>query len=417
MINREIIYERNVTGSCMKIPEGPNPGLDERLMLKGKLKGTLPVEKTYIDGGGQYWYNISGKQSLDSYCRMKQIGISFVERLVISICSELEILEWNLIHTSCLMLDPELVFITNSNKEFIFTLYPGNSSPIESEFQQLMEYLLTRLDHKDEAAVRAAYGIYERTLEEGYSIMDIRDFIVQTKEEEQTDAVLPAAGNESAGRRQEAFKRPQEVFKKPQEAFRKPQEAFKRPQEVFRKPQETFEKRQERGERPPAGRLERPLGKGRAQKKGGLWQKLWEYVKGRAGGGESAVLAEAPVVYPQEEVYIPQEEIYPTVCLSSFHGAPRGILLYQGMEQFADIPLAERVVKIGHGREADARIDRDTISQLHAKIDRDGDCFYIEDLNSTNGTCVNDEALVYKERRKLKVNDIVQFADVRYRFC
>ncbi|MCM1105419.1 MAG: FHA domain-containing protein [Blautia sp.] len=408
MINREIIYERNVTGSCMKIPEGPNPGLDERLMLKGKLKGTLPVEKTYIDGGGQYWYNISGKQSLDSYCRMKQIGISFVERLVISICSELEILEWNLIHTGCLMLDPELVFITNSNKEFIFTLYPGNSSPIETEFQQLMEYLLTRLDHKDEAAVRAAYGIYERTLEEGYSIMDIRDFIVQTKEQEQTDAELPAAGRENAGRRQEAFKKPQEALRKPQEALRKPQE---------------------RGERQTAGRRGSPLGKGSAQKrervhrkessqrKDGLLQKLWEYVKGQAGGGERAVLAEAPVVYPQEEVYIPQEEIYPTVCLSSFQGAPRGILLYQGMEQFEDIPLAERVVKIGHGREADARIDRDTISQLHAKIDRDGDCFYIEDLNSTNGTCVNDEALVYKERRKLKVNDIVQFVDVRYRFC
>lgn len=75
------------------------------------------------------------------------------------------------------------------------------------------------------------------------------------------------------------------------------------------------------------------------------------------------------------------------------------------------------MVWIGHGPEADARIVRDTVSQIHARIDRDGDHYYIEDLNSTNGTCVNDEALVYKERRLLKINDIVQIADIRYRFC
>ena len=42
--------------------------------------------------------------------------------------------------------------------------------------------------------------------------------------------------------------------------------------------------------------------------------------------------------------------------------------------------------------------------------------FYIEDLNSTNGTFVNDEVLAYKEKKLLKSNDIVRFADVKYRF-
>ena len=117
MINREIIYERNLTGSYMKIPAGMGANLDEKLMLKRKLPGLLPVEKAYVDGDGQYWYNISGKQSLDTYCRMKEIGIEFIERLIISICSEMEMLEWNMIHTSCLMLDPELIFVTHAGKD------------------------------------------------------------------------------------------------------------------------------------------------------------------------------------------------------------------------------------------------------------------------------------------------------------
>ena len=69
MINREIIYERNLTGSFMKIAAGIHAGLDEKLMLRRKLPGLLAVEKAYMDGEGQYWYNISGKQSLDMYCR------------------------------------------------------------------------------------------------------------------------------------------------------------------------------------------------------------------------------------------------------------------------------------------------------------------------------------------------------------
>lgn len=147
-----------------------------------------------MDGEGQYWYNISGKQSLDMYCRVKEVDISFIEKLIMSICSEMEILEWNLIQTNCLMLDPELIFITNSNQEIIFTVYPGGSGTIETEFQQLMEFLLTKVDHKDTRAVKAAYGIYEKTLLDGYSITDIRDEIVRTRQNEGKKAAVEESG-------------------------------------------------------------------------------------------------------------------------------------------------------------------------------------------------------------------------------
>lgn len=443
MINREVIYERNMTGSYMKIPEGMNGGLDERLMLKGKLRGTLPVEKAYIDGGGQYWYNISGKQSLDTYCRMKQIGIEFVERLIVSICSELEILEWNLIHTNCLMLDPELVFITNSNREFIFTLYPGNNTQIELEFQQLMEYLLTRIDHKDEAAVRTVYAIYEKTLEESYSLTDIRDFITETRsresgrpEEESRPLFQPEvraqvqAGNHEREPQTGSYEREAQTGSYGSKSTagryeREPEKDVSLRGNILRSvrppQQEKRQKTRENGVFNAMRQEKTVIG----ETKAGI--NFFENIKNslktlreRIEESHAKVKKkedEPVVVYPEEEISVPQEEIFPTVCLNGFRGAPRGVLLYQGAERLEDIRLESKVVWIGHGPEADARIVRDTISQLHARIDRDGDHYYIEDLNSTNGTCVNDETLVYKERRLLKINDIVQFADIRYRFC
>lgn len=47
-----------------------------------------------------------------------------------------------------------------------------------------MEFLLTKVDHKDTRAVKAAYGIYEKTLLDGYSITDIRDEIVRSRQNE-----------------------------------------------------------------------------------------------------------------------------------------------------------------------------------------------------------------------------------------
>ena len=124
------------------------------------------------------------------------------------------------------------------------------------------------------------------------------------------------------------------------------------------------------------------------------------------------------VVYPEEQVYmVPQPTIHPTVCLTGNEGQVRGVLLYQGTEQLPDIYLDQKPLQVGKGTGADVKIDKETISQLHARICPEGNSFYIEDLNSTNGTFVNDEALPYKQKKILQVNDIVQFADVRFRFC
>ena len=96
-MNHEIVYERNPTGSYMKIFSNQEENLDEKILLRRKIPGLLPMEKAYLDGNGQYWYNISGKQSLDTYCSIQNVGIDVIKKIIISICSQMEILEWNLI--------------------------------------------------------------------------------------------------------------------------------------------------------------------------------------------------------------------------------------------------------------------------------------------------------------------------------
>ena len=416
MINREILYERNLTGSFMKIPACLSASFDEKIMLKRKLPGLLPVEKCYVNAMGQYWYNITGKQSVDTYCRMKEIGIDFIERIIISICSQIEILEWNLIDTNCLMLDPELVYITNQTQEIIFTLYPDAKGNLAQELQHLMEYLLTKIDHKDMDAVHAAYGIYEKTLDPSYSVIDIRDAIVEAKKAGARERVLRQQAQIEQREREIEVEKTQRIIKN-ETGLNKMIGGLKQKfAESSEKNKAAYSPRMVRESNPVEKRnLMANTGRnifGRKDKK-----KSVKYNR-RNPYPESLNVAETPSyeVSMHEELVQEMPEVHPTVCLANYQAKPQGMLLYEGAENRENIPLMQPLVKIGKGRGVDAKIEKGTISHFHAQINHEQGTFYIEDLNSTNGTFVNGEGLTYKERKKLAINDIVQFADIRYRF-
>lgn len=420
MINREILYERNLTGSFMKIPACLSASFDEKIMLKRKLPGLLPVEKCYVNAMGQYWYNITGKQSVDTYCRMKEIGIDFIERMIISICSQIEILEWNLIDINCLMLDPELVYITNQTQEIIFTLYPDTKGNLAQELQHLMEYLLTKIDHKDMDAVHAAYGIYEKTLDPSYSVIDIRDAIVEAKKASSRERVLRQQAQIEQREREIEFENAERNAKNEaglnkiigglKQKLAEPSEKNQtsHSQRILRESNKV-EKKQVKKEY-LMGNTGRNIF-GRKEKKSVKYNSRKPYQ-------ESLNVAETPSyeVSMHEELVQEMPEVHPTVCLADYQARPQGMLLYEGTDNRENIPLMQPLVKIGKGKGVDAKIEKGTISHFHAQINHEQDTFYIEDLNSTNGTFVNGEGLTYKERKKLAINDIVQFADIRYRF-
>lgn len=366
MINREIIYERTMTGSYMKIPVGIGGDFDERILLRKKIPGILSFEKNYLDGNPQYWYNISGKQPLETYCRMRDVTIEILEKLIISICNQLEILEWNLISTTCMVLDTDLIFISSDNQEFIFMIYPGGTTDINKEFRQLMEFLITKVDHKNQEAVTYAYGIYEKTLKGDMSLQDIRDYIISSKKK------IPV---------EEEVEKEEFLWTKIQEEDVEPvKESFDLKKFVL--------------------------------------EKLQTCKKNAKHKIESKLHRNSPleIIYPNE-VQEEKPQDYPTVLLSMDLNQVRGVLVYEGNDRLENISINKSEMSIGKGTLVDVSIEKDTISHFHAKIEKSADGFYLQDMNSKNGTFVNHEPIAFRQKRRLEKNDIVNFADIPYRFC
>jgi hypothetical protein len=61
-------------------------------------------------------------------------------------------------------------------------------------------------------------------------------------------------------------------------------------------------------------------------------------------------------------------------------------------------------------------ISKDTVSRFHAKFIKQGERIFLMDLNSTNGTKVNDHGISVQEQVLLSDGDRVMFADEEFTF-
>lgn len=85
-------------------------------------------------------------------------------------------------------------------------------------------------------------------------------------------------------------------------------------------------------------------------------------------------------------------------------GAPRLVVL-QGKELAAQYLLETLELHLGRTRSVDITLEGEGVSRDHARILQEGDTFVVEDLQSTNGTFVNDVRI---DRRVLQEGDLVK---------
>jgi len=84
------------------------------------------------------------------------------------------------------------------------------------------------------------------------------------------------------------------------------------------------------------------------------------------------------------------------------------ILIKEGSPNGVAIPILKPSVSVGRDQDADIVIDDPTVSRKHAKIVRSNDGFVLMDLNSKNGSFVN-ETKVGQTGQSLKDGDEIRF--------
>jgi diguanylate cyclase (GGDEF)-like protein len=90
------------------------------------------------------------------------------------------------------------------------------------------------------------------------------------------------------------------------------------------------------------------------------------------------------------------------------------VLIYPAGENLGKrFELQNNEVIIGRGADSDIQVDRDSVSRRHAKLERRGSRWSVVDLNSTNGTYVNDTPT---KDRLLDDGDLVKIGNTIFKF-
>lgn len=375
----EIRYVRNLCGSHMVIKQAEEETAWEReMLLQNPLKELLLPD--FVNENGEYilWYDITGRQALDVVLDTKEIDYETFRELCGAVASAAEKLEGLLLSPNGILLTPECIFIDNHTNKVRLCYYPGNPKGIGNGFHELMQYLLRKLNHKDTILVEAGYRLFEETAKEGYSLKEILR--------------LSAGGN---------FREEENVL---------PQEAA-----VVLPEMEKTESEEDKAKEMPC-RIRLKEKKGHNSVLAGLKRWLLDKKKEVADRLPGKKKREEDVfVFEPEEVEEVRES-RPTVLLSEINQMPQGIFKYEGEGSCPDLRVEDTPYIIGSDGNCDGVIKSSIVSRRHAKITKTEDVYFIEDLNSSNGTYVGGELLNCRVRMSLQRNETILFGNEKFRF-
>ncbi|SDB37327.1 FHA domain-containing protein [Pseudobutyrivibrio sp. YE44] len=377
----EIQYKRQHSDSFMVVDAVDTlSSYEEKMIEENAIEHLLEMKKVSVNGVLQYNYNISRKENLEDYLESHDFTLELFKRILLNLQLAYEELGKYLINERHIWLSPETVYFEKAAEAFKLSLcyYPKDMGSVQEQFRKIMEYAIKKVPSSDREFAAMLCEAYDLTLKEDYTLGEILDSLQQDQEECPVVQQINLRDEEPSLRTSELT-----------------EECDVEMTGYYL--EDDFSDVNEADSKGPKGLIN----KMQQLAKGVLFKKI-EFKDDFKEEREDFVFDPD---YEYEER---------TVLLSETK--PCGKLVYDGLNQEDDFLVTKDVFRIGKSKSCDAVLHAPTVSGNHAKITREGDDYYLTDLNSTNATYINEQILPYRKAVKLNISDKIRFANVAYTF-
>lgn len=405
----KVTYRREIKHNYLIIdPEELEwKGYESQMLLRNPVEGLLDFKIRPTEEGVQFYYEITSKQPLIRVLQTQKIKAEEIRSLMIGIFSTLERMEQYLLQEKRVILEPEFLYIDPESFRVGLCLVPGMERDFTEDFSKLLGQIMESVDHQDKESVVLAYGLYQETRKENYGIAGVMEFLSKSycDESPKEQIELSPMKNQVMMKEDAAQKGAvsEEIRQKAVHQNGCPEYNFK--------PERDQIKRQ----------------------RGNWWVRLrnWFANKFRSGQETDPVQVSWEMMFRQEENGNLYSGEFPQEISKNEND-----IMEQGTVLLADLTMDNgcRVLRALDAGEPDISIsyypfiigkqehlvdyclNKDTVSRLHLRIERNGERYQLQDLNSTNGTMLNGKMMNNNETNEIRIGDEISIARYRYRF-
>ena len=150
-----------------------NTGESERyqyhMLASNKMERVLKCSVRNINGEAYFYYDISSKVTFENYYQGKQMTYEQVRDFFIQVDSIYQSIGQFFMEESGLVLYPDGIYYDFTSGKYFGLYYPGMSKEAENPYEKLMDFLINHIDNGNQKLVDIVYQIYEMSGEQFFS--------------------------------------------------------------------------------------------------------------------------------------------------------------------------------------------------------------------------------------------------------
>lgn len=330
------------------------------ILNRGGIRGLLPCSLRYIDGEAYLYYDITSRQNIRQMFERRVIHREWICDFLKAYQQTRQELDRFLLDISNILWYPDEVFQELDGNVFSFLYVPYYEG--DNGFKALLEFWIERIDYNDEGLVDCVYHMFEQFDHNGEVYLQEQIFLDVSRLEQ---PFVPDKRDKEPEREEQIAPAEEDIFQSEQK------------KSLFG----LFDSRKRRTK----------------EKRDMLRSEMKERMDGYS-------VAEPPLFEEKygRTLYIEESALEEKEAMKLCTAEGKQLKI-----------LGEDAIIIGKKKEeADIVVEDPSISRLHAKILWEESAYFLEDLNSTNGTFKNGLRLKPYERRRLEPGDEIKLGRI-----
>lgn len=397
-----------------------------KMITNNSIKGLLPSTLNMINSLPSFCYDITSKHALSSFTESSKIDFGLLSSILLHLHGLCENLENYMLDTNYILLSPHLIFLNPELKIPHFCYCPvcekDTNYSLSNQLKILLDFIISRLDYNDKECVALAYTLHQKCTNNIFSTDDLictsgsLNFTPDTAAShnnsppEYTEYLIPETDNAApeTASDETAFY----VWGLPFNLVLMFSGViilsillmfsgiyFY----IFKKTISWYLFIALLLSGPVIFLLSLPYFISKRK----YYSYLNDSINNPADGDTKTTAKSSSVIMPIGDTVLinhqPQK------------AAPR--LVYTGNDSFQDIFIDTFPFTIGKMPDtSDCIIENSLISRIHARFYFKDNSYYVEDMHSSNGTCINDSPILPHTMTEINDGDFITFAHLTYIF-